>query len=48
MVLALGIVVGDGIAVAAGLLATVIALALDIALVVLGFAVVSTAFRAIF
>ncbi len=48
ILLALGLVVGDGLAVGAGLLASVAALAIDVALVVLGFAAVAAAFSAIF
>ncbi len=48
IVLALGFVVGDGLAVAVGLLATLLALAIDVALVVLGVAAVAAAFAAFF
>lgn len=48
IVLALGLVVGDGIAVGAGLVATLLALAIDVALVMLGFAAVAATFSAIF
>ena len=48
LVVALGLVAGDGLAVGAGLALTIVAAAIDIGLVTLGFAAVTGLFHSIF